>query len=619
MASINRFRGTPRATRGSEIQWVLSTSNVNPDPDTDVGPTATITAPAGLNVGDLVVVLCYYRGATQNWSVSTTGGQSWVPCATHRSTAQMVQAFYCRFNGTWSGNPVFTVGSGTETAIAVLHAFRSDAGAASRWALDQSPLLGSGAGSAFTITGATPQSARTLAMAVVASLDDNEYTLTTPGRWSLLGNKQYRSTGGTDASVAFARLAQDQATPTGNLTFTQATLGADAGITMVLVFREGADLGLGRAQVSRAPNRSPSRRMFQSRPGAYTEDTGPSVPTYAVVAYIGEAPTGAATRLLTALHGGAIGEAPLAVATRSVLLTRAGRSDEAPRGSATRSIAVNRAARGGSQEHGAATRRLTALRGGVIAEAPAGVSSRLLALARAAVIADAAHLAADWDFNVPGTPTYSRGGAIYSSESVAALRTLVPQRVARIAAAEAAAADRLLRPQRQARADAPPHAGAARTLRPVRAALAEAAPTAAATRRLQALRAALVAEAARGSALRSVGVTRGSSSHNPPTAYASRLVRAIRSGIVAMAVEAVAERALRAVRAALVSTDPVVRALAYVITAEILVGEGTFLPRRHALAPRPVTTLRARLSHSLRSRSIPMMRARPYPRLVDYA
>jgi hypothetical protein len=262
MATINRFRGTPRATLVDGIRWIASASNVAPDPDTDVGPTATIAPPAGLQVGDLVVVYCYYRGATQNWSVSTTGGQQWQGCATHRSTTQMVQAFFCRFNGTWAANPVFTVGAGTETAIAVMHAFRG-AGADSRWALDQSPLLNSAAGSAFAVAGITPQSPRTLAIACVASLDDNEYTITAPGRWALLGNKQYRSTGGTDAAMVFAQLPQTTADATGAVTFTQSTLGADAGITLVLAFKEGEDLGQGRAQISRAPSRrAPGRQMF---------------------------------------------------------------------------------------------------------------------------------------------------------------------------------------------------------------------------------------------------------------------------------------------------------------------------------------------------------------------
>lgn len=267
MASINRFRGSPRATVNDLIRWIVSSSNVNPDPDTDVGPTVTIPTPAGAVAGDLVVVVCYYRGATQNYSVSTTGGQSWVPCATHRSTSQMVQAFYCRFNGTWAANPVFTVGSGTETAIGVMHVFRGQLGAASRWAMDQSPALGSGAGTGFTITGVTTKAQRTLSIALVASQDDNTYTLTTPGLWMRLGNAQYRSTGGTDAAITFAQLALNQAGPTGNLTQTQATLGADAGITAVLVFKEGEDFITGRQQISRAPSRkAPGRRMFIASP-----------------------------------------------------------------------------------------------------------------------------------------------------------------------------------------------------------------------------------------------------------------------------------------------------------------------------------------------------------------
>lgn len=266
MASINRFRGSPRATYNGLIRHVttVTPSATGQDLLTTVGPTVTLQIPNGLLEGDLVVVYCYYRGATQNWSVSNAAGQMWVPCATHRSTTQMVQAFYCRFNGVWPAAPAFTIGSGTETAVVTLHGFRSTRGRDARWALDQSPLLNSGAGTGFTITGVTPQSRDTLAIACVASSDDNEYTLTTPGRWTLFGPfKQYRSTGGTDGAMAFAHLPQTNVEATGNLTFTQATLGADAGITMVLVFKDTDTAYDGKQQISRAPSRkAPGKRMF---------------------------------------------------------------------------------------------------------------------------------------------------------------------------------------------------------------------------------------------------------------------------------------------------------------------------------------------------------------------
>lgn len=266
MASINRFRGSPRATYNGLIRHVttVTPSASGQDLLTTVGPTVTLQIPNGLLEGDLVVVYCYYRGATQNWSVSNAAGQMWVPCATHRSTTQMVQAFYCRFNGVWPAAPAFTIGSGTETAVVTLHGFRSTRGRDARWALDQSPLLNSGAGTGFTITGVTPQSRDTLAIACVASQDDNEYTLTTPGRWSLFAPfKQYRSTGGTDGSMAFAHCPQTNIEATGNLTFTQETLGADAGITMVLVFKDTDTAYDGKQQISRAPSRkAPGKRMF---------------------------------------------------------------------------------------------------------------------------------------------------------------------------------------------------------------------------------------------------------------------------------------------------------------------------------------------------------------------
>lgn len=278
MASVNRFRGTPRATVNERIRHVATIRLPAGEPGSQAGPTLSFSSsseltPLGLQKGDLVVAFLFYRTNAVNWSVLSPAGQNWVPCGTHRGALHTVQAFYCNFNGVWNPTQLqFSIGSGTDNATCVLHAFRGT-GRDTRWALDQPPLLGSGAGPGFTITGTTPQHSRTVAISCVASQDDNDYTLTTPGGWSVLGTKQNRNQSGSDSSMAFAMLAQNQPLPTGNHTQTQGSFaGTDAGITMLLVFKEGQDFITGRSQISRAPSRkAPGKRMFVGKLLAITE------------------------------------------------------------------------------------------------------------------------------------------------------------------------------------------------------------------------------------------------------------------------------------------------------------------------------------------------------------
>jgi len=265
-------------------RWIASSSNLAFDPATSgIGPTVTIAPPAEpMNVGDLVVVFVVDRQSTGVWAVLATGGQAWIKCTSHITATpfRKVAAFFCRFNGAWTGSPSFTVTGSTETMIGVMHVFRGT-NPANRWALDQSPALGEQSGSGFTVVGVTPQSQNTVAIACIASSDDNEWTLTTPGRWSRLGNKQYRNTAALDASMTFVQLCQKYPVATGNVTLTEATLGPDVGITMILVFKEGEDFQIGAdSGNTRAPFTVPaargrkrnSQRAFTDTPAAGGND-----------------------------------------------------------------------------------------------------------------------------------------------------------------------------------------------------------------------------------------------------------------------------------------------------------------------------------------------------------
>lgn len=274
----NRFSGSRRSidTVGRPY-WVGSRSSLDNDPSTGrIGPTATIDVTGlQINKGDLLAVHVFYRGNPITISVSVTGGQEWQKCTQHLGTTNNTSVFFAQFNGSWAANPVFTVTSGTESMIAVLTWWRpTDPN--NRWALAQSPQLGSGAGTAFTITGVTTLDPNTVAIASISSIDDNEYTLTTPGNWYWIGNKQYRTQGGTDGALTIVGYAQAAPGSTGNVTLTQATLGADAGITTIVVFKETADpqLGAWSSRLWNARGTPASRRKFRASPRGYSEPEG---------------------------------------------------------------------------------------------------------------------------------------------------------------------------------------------------------------------------------------------------------------------------------------------------------------------------------------------------------
>jgi len=239
-----------KATRAGEVvagpRWISSRGNrtvggVFLDPNTTNGADIFFTQPAAV-LGDLIVAQVFVRANTAPWLVGVTGGQDWNKTVVHVGANHSYATFFCRFNGTWAADPSF-LNTSTEGTVGFIHVFRpTDPNA--RWGLEQY-ALGSGAGTGFTITGVTPRSQNTVSLATVVSIDDNEYVLTTPGRWSWPGIKQQRTTGGADGAISTVYLTQAAPSATGNVTLTQATLGADAGLTMVQVFAESVDPGIG--------------------------------------------------------------------------------------------------------------------------------------------------------------------------------------------------------------------------------------------------------------------------------------------------------------------------------------------------------------------------------------
>ena len=94
----------------------------------------TITPPASMLAGDLVVVSCV-SGASNTWSNGVTGGQTWTAETAYQGTAgPWCRLFWCTFNGTWGANPRFDSTVGTNTS-AIMHVFRPSA-TTKVWAID---------------------------------------------------------------------------------------------------------------------------------------------------------------------------------------------------------------------------------------------------------------------------------------------------------------------------------------------------------------------------------------------------------------------------------------------------------------------------------------------------
>ena len=199
--------------------------------------TITITPPASMVAGDLVVVYGQQRGNTA-WTVGLTGGQSWTNVGNSTATANVsMNTFWCRFNGTWSVDPRFDNSGGTCTS-AVMLVFRP-ATSTNDWFTEQISTTAAAAAATITVTGVTPANANNVTIASWHTADDNTWGTLTGTNWTKgTLSAQYRNTSGTDQSMTFAYQLQTTAAPTNNVAQTQLTLGNDATTWRRITFYE---------------------------------------------------------------------------------------------------------------------------------------------------------------------------------------------------------------------------------------------------------------------------------------------------------------------------------------------------------------------------------------------
>lgn len=211
-------------------------SAVPADNGANATQTITVTPPASMLAGDLVILATYCR-AFPFYSVSTTGGQVWSTFGRNpNATSMSLETFWTRFNGTWSANPVISLSTTSTNTSAIMVVFRPDS-TTDYWYPEQF-LAGGATLTTITINGVTPTRGPNVTIAKWVSADDNTWGTLTGTNWVKTGlAAQYRNTAGTnDQSSTWAYQIQTTPAATNNVSQTQLTLGADQTLTERFTF-----------------------------------------------------------------------------------------------------------------------------------------------------------------------------------------------------------------------------------------------------------------------------------------------------------------------------------------------------------------------------------------------
>jgi hypothetical protein len=212
-------------------------TSVPADNGSNATTTITLTPPASMLEGDLVVVYLRQRG-TATFSVGVNGGQGWNSIGRNIGTANSaMETFWTRYNGTWSANPRFDFSAGTNTS-AVMIVFRPVT-ATNSWFTEQIQTANAAAAATITVTGVTPANGDNVTIASWMTADDNTWGNLSGTNWIKTGlSNQYRNLAGSDASATFAYQLQTTAAATNNVSQQQLTLGNDATVWRRITFYE---------------------------------------------------------------------------------------------------------------------------------------------------------------------------------------------------------------------------------------------------------------------------------------------------------------------------------------------------------------------------------------------
>lgn len=214
-------------------------SAVPVDNGTNATSTITITPPANMVAGDLILVYAMQR-AQSIADITNSGGQTFIltPNGNGSGTANVAAAlFYATFTGTWTANPIFNFSTAVNTS-AVMIVFRPTVFFGG-WEVIQEQVVNAAAAATITVTGVTPSNPNNVTIASWHTADDNTWGTLTGTGWVKTGlAAQYRNLAGTDFSSTYAYQLQTTAVPTNNVSQTQLTLGNDATLWRRITFYE---------------------------------------------------------------------------------------------------------------------------------------------------------------------------------------------------------------------------------------------------------------------------------------------------------------------------------------------------------------------------------------------
>lgn len=205
-------------------QTFFGLSSSSNDNTSQAGPSVTVAPPASMQAGDLVVVYVQYRGTGVTITNSNNGGQTWnTGSTTNSGTNHSLAVLWCRFNGTWSASPSFTVTTGTGAMTAVMYVYRPN-NSLSLWGVhvNQNNQVLNNANQ--TVNSYNTTVPRTVSMAFVGNSSSNTWSFSGTG-WTLpalpVAANQIRNTASGTLSYSAAYNIQTSAATINSVTFTQ--------------------------------------------------------------------------------------------------------------------------------------------------------------------------------------------------------------------------------------------------------------------------------------------------------------------------------------------------------------------------------------------------------------
>lgn len=181
-------------------QTFFGVSGAPADNSPQAGTTVTITPPASMAAGDLVIIYAHFRSLSGTPSISNAGGQAWNTETTGAATNQIFGVFWCRFNGTWASSPIVSGGTNTIPLSAIMYVYRPT-NSSNFWGIHVGAANSNSSTTTASITGITTTVPNTVTMAFWSVPAPNTWSGLSGAGWSQTGlNAQYRNTTGSGQS-----------------------------------------------------------------------------------------------------------------------------------------------------------------------------------------------------------------------------------------------------------------------------------------------------------------------------------------------------------------------------------------------------------------------------------